>query len=54
MSELTLTMAEADRIKRDLLVLYGRLYLEDPDTWAPETAEVMARWEPIFKERMEG
>ena len=48
MSELTLTMAEADRIKRDLLVLYGRLYLEDPETFAPETAEVMARWEPVF------
>ena len=48
MSELTLTMAEADRIKRDLLVLYGRLYLEDPETFAPETVEVMLRWEPVF------
>ena len=54
MSELTREMYEADSIKRDLLVLYGRLYLEDPDTFAPETAEVMERWEPIFKERKEG
>ena len=49
MSELTCEMYEADQIKRDLLVLYGRLYLEDPETFAPETAEVMERWEPVFK-----
>ena len=52
MSELILTDDMVEKLKRDLLILYGRLYLEDPDTWAPETAEVMARWEPIFKERM--
>ena len=37
----------------DILVLVGRLYAEDPITMAPETAEVMLRWRPLYKRMLE-
>jgi hypothetical protein len=40
--------------EHDILTLVGRLYLEDPETFAPETREVMERWVPRFEESIEG
>lgn len=34
------------RLKQDCLTMALRLYGEDPDTFSPETAEVMDRWRP--------
>jgi len=34
-------------------VLVGRLYVENPITMAPETAEVMLRWRPRYKRMLE-
>lgn len=34
---------------QDILVLVGRLYDENPRTFAPETVEVMNRWRPRFE-----
>jgi len=35
---------EAESLRSDCLTLAMRLYSEDPDTFAPETREVMDRW----------
>ena len=35
-------------LKSDILILVGRLYGEDDNTFAPETYEVMKRWRPVF------
>ena len=40
-------------LERDILILVGRLYAEDPITLAPETAEVMLRWRPRYKRILE-
>jgi len=37
----------------DIMVLVGRLYVENPITMAPETAEVMLRWRPLYKRMLE-
>ena len=34
------------QLESDCLTLALRLYGEDPETFAPETAEVMDRWRP--------
>lgn len=41
---------EEKKLAKDVLVLVGRLYGEDPDTFSPETREVMDRWAPRFEE----
>jgi hypothetical protein len=38
--------AENDQLRADVITLALRLYGEDATTFAPETAEVMHRWEP--------
>lgn len=43
-----------DDLIHDILVLVGRLYGEDPVTFAQETEEVMGRWKPLFEEKMRG
>ena len=43
---------ETQALRKDLLTLVGRLYDEDPDTFAPETREVMERWRPAFEEML--
>ena len=37
----------------DILVLVGRLYGENPDTFSPETAEVMRRWRTRYKQMLD-
>ena len=41
-------------LERDIMVLVGRLKGEDPDTFAPETTEVMARWMGEFDKWLKG
>lgn len=41
-----------DGLIHDILVLVGRLYGEDPSTFAPETVEVMERWRALFEEKL--
>lgn len=41
-------MGKEDLIK-DILILVGRLYLEDYNTCSPETLEVLDRWKPILE-----
>lgn len=38
-----------EAFRKDILVLVGRLYGEDPDTLAPETRKVMDQWVPEFQ-----
>lgn len=42
----TMHAQEVEGLRRDILTLVGRVYAEDESTYAPETAEVMRRWEP--------
>ncbi|MCK4795655.1 MAG: hypothetical protein KAV87_68640 [Desulfobacteraceae bacterium] len=35
-----------EELIHDVLVLVGRLYFENPDTFSPETLAVMERWKP--------
>lgn len=37
---------EIRQLEADCLTLALRLYSEDPDSFGPETREVMARWTP--------
>ena len=41
------------QLERDCLTLALRLYGEDQSTFAPETAEVMARWRPRVEALLE-
>lgn len=41
----TMHAQEVEGLRRDILTLVGRVYGEDESTYAPETAEVMRRWE---------
>ena len=43
---LALFDSKITRLKQDCLTMALRLYGEDPDTFSPETAEVMDRWRP--------
>lgn len=38
-------------LETEILILVGRLYNEDENTFAPETRAVMAKWRPIFKKK---
>lgn len=40
-------MDDTLRLRKDCLTLALRLLGESPDTFAPETAEVMDRWRPV-------
>lgn len=40
-----------NELKKDILILVGRLYLEDESTFAPETSIVMKKWKPIFERK---
>ena len=42
--------AEFKQLRSDALRMALRLYGEDPDTFSPETREVMDRWRPICEE----
>lgn len=40
-----------NELKSDILILVGRLYDEDENTFAPETRAVMNKWKPVFKKK---
>ena len=46
-------LAHARQLERDCMTLALRLYAEDPDTFAPETREVMKRWRPRVRALLE-
>ena len=43
-------LIDKEELIKDTMILVGRLYLEDYDTCAPETIEVLERWKPIWEE----
>jgi len=42
--------ARIKELERDIMILVGRLYGEDKDTFAPETRGVMEKWGGKFEE----
>jgi hypothetical protein len=45
---------EIERLVSDCMTLALRLFGEDPDTFAPETREVMDRWRPKCMKLLSG
>ena len=45
---------EVKWLRADALRMALRLYGENPDTFSPETREVMDRWKPICEEVLSG
>ena len=40
-----------EELEKEILILVGRLYDEDPSTFSTETYEVMKKWKPIFAKK---
>lgn len=47
-------LKQPEELEKDILVLVLRLMGDDPDTFSPEVAEVMARYIDKAKEVLEG
>ena len=45
--------AQTKQLETDAMIMALRLYCEDPETFAPETADVMLRWRTKVEEHIE-
>jgi hypothetical protein len=43
---------ELAELRKDLLILVGRLYGVDPITFSPDTWAVMLKWKPVYSEML--
>lgn len=49
----TILSTDIEELEHDILVLIGHLYLEDLESMAPETREVVEKWVPIWEKWVE-